>query len=43
MEVIPVLLESLYDISSVKLNLPNDLKETKNKILVKQTIVQLQK
>ena len=35
MEVIPVVLESLYDISSVKLNLPNDLKDSKNKVLVK--------
>lgn len=35
MEVIPVTLESLYDISSVKLNLPKDLKDSKSKLLVK--------
>ena len=43
MEVIPVVLESLYDISSVKLNLPNDLKDSKNKVLVRQTMIQLMK
>ena len=38
MEVIPVFLESLVDISSVKLNLPVDLKTKENKLLVKSTI-----
>lgn len=35
MEVIPMLIEYLWEISSIKLNLPNDLKNFDNKRLVK--------
>lgn len=35
MEVIPMLIENLWEISSIKLNLPNDLKNFDNKRLVK--------
>jgi len=43
MEVIPVLLETLWEISSIKLNLPNDLKQTSNKKLVKSTLIEIHK
>lgn len=38
-----MLLETLWDISSVKLNLPNDLKNPANKKLIKTTLIEITK
>lgn len=40
-EVIPVQLEQLYEISSVKFNLPRDLKNVDSKNQVKQTLLKV--
>ena len=38
MEVIPMLLECIYEISSVRIMLPDDLTNAGNKLLVKETL-----
>ena len=38
MEVIPMVLETITELSSIKLQLPDDLTLKENKLLVKETI-----
>ena len=38
MEVIPMILDNIYEISSVRIMLPDDLTIKSNKILVKETM-----
>ena len=38
MEVVPMLLECIYEISSVRIMLPDDLTNAGNKLLVKETL-----
>ena len=38
MEVIPILLEYIYEVSSVRIMLPDDLTNAGNKLLVKETL-----
>ena len=41
MEVIPMNLECIYEISSVRIMLPDDLTNYANKLLVKETLVEV--
>jgi hypothetical protein len=43
MEVIPVLLECIYEVSSVRIMLPDDLTSKGNKLLVKETLLEVSK
>ncbi len=38
MEVVPMLLDNVYEVSSVRIDLPDDLTKTENKMLVKETL-----
>lgn len=38
MEVVPMLLDNVYEISSIRVDLPDDLTKNENKILVKETL-----
>lgn len=41
MEVIPVLLECVYEVSSIRIMLPDDLTNAGNKMLVKETLLEV--
>jgi hypothetical protein len=41
MEVIPMTLECIYEISSVRIMLPDDLTNYGNKLLVKETLIEV--
>jgi len=41
MEVIPTLLECIYEVSSVRIMLPDDLTNPGNKLLVKETLIEV--
>ena len=43
MEAIPMILDTIIDISSVRLNLPDDLTRLENKLLVKETMKEVLK
>ena len=38
MEVLPMMLDCICDISSIRLNLPNNLMKVENQIMVKETL-----
>lgn len=38
MEVIAMILDSIVEVSSIRINLPNDLTRTDNKLMVKETM-----
>jgi hypothetical protein len=38
METIPMILETIVEVSAVRINLPDDLTRNENKILVKETL-----
>ena len=38
MEVIPMLLDNIYELSSIRIELPDDLTIKENKMLVKETL-----
>jgi len=38
MEVLPMILDSIAEVSSIKINLPNDLTRADNKMMVKETM-----
>lgn len=38
MEVIPMLLDNIYELSSIRIELPDDLTRKENKALVKETL-----
>ena len=38
MEIIPIMLENITDVSSIKLNLPTDLISKTNKIVIRDTL-----
>ena len=38
MEVLPMILDNINEISSVRLNLPNNLMKVENQMMVKETI-----
>lgn len=38
MEVIAMMLDTIVEISSIRINLPNDLTRTDNKLMVKETM-----
>ena len=39
MEVLPLTLENIYEISSVRIMLPDDLTQANNKALIKETLL----
>ena len=41
MEVIPMLLECIYEVSSIRIMLPDDLTNAGNKLLIKETLVEI--
>ena len=41
MEVIPMLLECIYEVSSIRIMLPDDLTNAGNKLLVKETLLEV--
>ena len=41
MEVIPILLDCIYEVSSVRIMLPDDLTNAGNKLLVKETLIEV--
>lgn len=41
MEVIPVLLENIQELSSIRIMLPDDLTNAGNKLLVKETLLEI--
>ena len=41
MEVIPILLECIYEVSTVRLMLPDDLTNSGNKLLVKESLLEI--
>jgi hypothetical protein len=43
MEVIPMLLECIYEVSSIRIMLPDDLTNAGNKLLVKETLLEIEK
>lgn len=43
MEVIPVTLDSIFEVSSIRIMLPDDLTNAGNKMLVKETLVEIEK
>ena len=38
MEVVPMLLDNIYELSSIRIELPDDLTVKENKMLVKETL-----
>lgn len=38
MEVVPMLLDNIYELSSIRIELPDDLTVKENKMLVKETM-----
>jgi len=42
MEVIPMLLDNIYELSSIRIELPDDLTIKENKSLVKDTLKEVQ-
>ena len=38
MEVLPMILDCIFEVSSIKINLPNDLTRSDNKMMVKETL-----
>lgn len=43
MEVIPVTLDSIFEVSSIRIMLPDDLTNAGNKMLVKETLIEIEK
>jgi hypothetical protein len=41
MEVIPILLDCIYEVSSIRIMLPDDLTNAGNKLLVKETLIEV--
>jgi hypothetical protein len=41
MEVVPVLLDCIYEVSSIRIMLPDDLTGAGNKLLIKETLLEV--